>query len=152
MTTIGDSIFSGCEALIGISIPSSVVTIIGNPFDGWHGDLHNESKAFIYEENVLFNKYKTHLIAYRAKETNYIIPNGVTTIESRAFAWCKFLTHINIPNSVTTIGDSVFRDCNSLSCINIHNSETIIGNSAFGDCIYNHRTTKTNQKYPSVNL
>ncbi len=22
----------------------------------------------------------------------------------------------------------------------------------FRDCIYNHRTTKTNQKYPSVNL
>lgn len=22
----------------------------------------------------------------------------------------------------------------------------------FADCIYNHRTTKTNQKYPSVNL
>lgn len=22
----------------------------------------------------------------------------------------------------------------------------------FGFCIYNHRTTKTNQKYPSVNL
>lgn len=22
----------------------------------------------------------------------------------------------------------------------------------FGKCIYNHRTTKTNQKYPSVNL
>lgn len=22
----------------------------------------------------------------------------------------------------------------------------------FGICIYNHRTTKTNQKYPSVNL
>ena len=23
---------------------------------------------------------------------------------------------------------------------------------AFSNCIYNHRTTKTNQKYPSVNL
>ena len=23
---------------------------------------------------------------------------------------------------------------------------------SFGTCIYNHRTTKTNQKYPSVNL
>ena len=28
--------------------------------------------------------------------------------------------------------------------------EQIIG--VFYDCIYNHRTTKTNQKYPSVNL
>ena len=34
----------------------------------------------------------------------------------------------------------------------IGDSVTTIGNSAFRDCIYNHRTTKTNQKYPSVNL
>ena len=27
-----------------------------------------------------------------------------------------------------------------------------IGGSKYWDSIYNHRTTKTNQKYPSVNL
>lgn len=27
-----------------------------------------------------------------------------------------------------------------------------IGFVLFSKCIYNHRTTKTNQKYPSVNL
>lgn len=26
------------------------------------------------------------------------------------------------------------------------------GSEIFAYCIYNHRTTKTNQKYPSVNL
>lgn len=31
----------------------------------------------------------------------------------------------------------------------IHEYEEII---MFRNCIYNHRTTKTNQKYPSVNL
>lgn len=28
----------------------------------------------------------------------------------------------------------------------------IFTNCLFSICIYNHRTTKTNQKYPSVNL
>ena len=129
VTTIEYSTFYGCESLTSITIPNSVVTIIGNPFEGWHGNLYNESKAFIYEDHVLFNKNKTTLIAYRAKETNYTIPNSVTTIERGAFSYCDSLTNINIPNSVTTIG-----------------------NQAFSDCIYNHRTTKTNQKYPSVNL
>ena len=32
------------------------------------------------------------------------------------------------------------------------NSVVELGSHAFGECIYNHRTTKTNQKYPSVNL
>ena len=33
-----------------------------------------------------------------------------------------------------------------------HNYLLYVSHDAFLDCIYNHRTTKTNQKYPSVNL
>ena len=58
-----------------------------------------------------------------------IIGDGVTTIAGHAFYYCRSLTSVTIPNSVTTIGEV-----------------------AFYGCIYNHRTTKTNQKYPSVNL
>ena len=129
VTNIGNGAFSWCDSLTKIIIPRSVVNMNGNPFRAWNGDLHNESKAFIYENQVLFNKDKTTLIAYRSKEKNYIIPNSVTYIGNDAFFDCKSLTSINIPNSVTNIGDR-----------------------AFYGCIYNHRTTKTNQKYPSVNL
>ena len=129
VTTIGDSAFNGCSSLTSITIPNSVVTIIGNPFCSWHGNLNNESKAFIYEDHVLFNKNKTTLIAYRAKETNYTIPNSVTTIGERAFLGCKSLTSINIPNSVTTIEDCAFSYCGSLASITIPSSVvTIIGN------------------------
>ena len=152
VTTIGDDAFSCCESLNRITIPNSVVTLIGNPFKRWHGILYNESKAFIYEDNVLFNKNKTTLIAYRAKESHYIIPNCVTTIGDWAFGFCISLTSINITDSVTTIGNRAFWGCDSLTSINIPNSVTTIGDCAFYDCIYNHRTTKTNQKYPSVNL
>ena len=175
VTTIGRGAFSRCNSLTSIIIPNSVVTIIGNPFYFWYGNLYNESKAFIYEDHVLFNKNKTTLIAYIAREKNYTIPNSVTTIGEGAFNGCHFLTSIKIPNSVTTIGEGAFNGCYSLTSINIPNSVTTIGKLAFNgcysltninipnsvttienrvfiDCIYNHRTTKTNQKYPSVNL
>ena len=108
VTIIENCAFEDCESLTSITIPSSVVTIIGNPFCLWHGNLYNESKAFIYEDHVLFNRNKTTLIAYRAKETNYTIPNSVTTIGEHAFSDCDSLTSINIPNSVTTIGEGAF--------------------------------------------
>lgn len=125
----------GDKSLTSITIPSSVVTIIGNPFSNWHGDLYNESKAFIYEDHVLFNKNKTTLIAYIAKETNYTIPNSVTTIGENAFWGCESLSNINIPNSVKTIGKNAFRGCESLTNINIPNSVTTIGEGAFALCI-----------------
>ena len=102
----------------------------GNPFFFCNGDLHNESKAFIYEHQVLFNKDKTTLIAYRSKEKNYIIPNSVTNIGDNAFYGCQSLTNINIPNSVTSIGNDAFGRCYSLTSINIPDGVTNIGHAA----------------------
>ena len=134
VTTIGNSAFMKCESLTYITIPSSVVDMIGNPFCRWHGILNNKSKAFIYEDNVLFNKDKTTLIAYRAKETNYIIPNGTTRIGDSAFCGCESLTSIKIPNSVTSIGICSFWHCSCLTSINIPNSVTCIEKGAFVGC------------------
>ena len=134
VTTIGRGAFSRCNSLTSITIPNSVVTIIGNPFYFWYGNLYNESKAFIYEDHVLFNKNKTTLIAYIAREKNYTIPNSVTTIGEGAFNGCHFLTSIKIPNSVTTIGEGAFNGCYSLTSINIPNSVTTIGKLAFNGC------------------
>ena len=144
VTNIGNGAFSYCDLLTKIKIPSSVVNMNGNPFLEWNGDLHNESKAFIYEHQVLFNKDKTTLIAYRSKEKNYIIPNSVTSIGDGAFSMCESLTNIKIPKSVTNIGYSAFLGCKSLSSINIPNSVTNIGYSAFSEC-----RSLTNIKIPN---
>ena len=122
VTTIGHSAFAFCDSLTSINIPNSVTTIGDSAFGG--------CKSL----------------------TNINIPNSVTTIGDSAFAFCDSLTNINIPNSVTTIGNWGLGACKFLTSITIPNSVvTIIGNP-FSNCIYNHRTTKTNQKYPSVNL
>ena len=134
VTNIGNGAFLECSSLSNINIPSSVVNMNGNPFFYWNGDLHNESKAFIYEHQVLFNKDKTTLIAYRSKEKNYIIPNSVTNIGDFAFGGYRSLTNINIPNSVTSIGNDAFGRCYSLTSINIPDCVTNIGHAAFYKC------------------
>ena len=134
VTWIGDSAFFYCNSLISITIPSSVIAIGINPFCGCHADLKNESKAFIYEHNVLFNKDKTTIISYRAKDANYVIPDSVTGIGDGAFLGCNSLTSIIIPDSVTSIGWLAFAYCNFLTSINIPDSVTTIGNSAFYGC------------------
>ena len=145
VTTIGKNAFLGCRSLTSINIPNSVTTIGDSAFDGCesltsinipNGVTTIENGAFLGCDSL----------------TSINIPNSVTTIGMYAFLGCNSLTSINIPNSVTTIGDLAFDGCESLTSINIPNGVTTIGEGAFSGCIYNHRTTKTNQKYPSVNL
>ncbi|OYP68312.1 leucine-rich repeat domain-containing protein [Prevotella sp. P5-64] len=140
---ICDRAFSWCTSLASINIPDSVTSINipesvikmeGNPFAGWKGSLSIESKSFIYDNNVLFNADKTIIIAYRADDELYNIPDSVTSIGDWAFNRCKSLTCINIPDSVTSIGSSAFDGCESLTCINIPDSVTSIGSSAFYGC------------------
>ena len=134
VTRIGYDAFFNCKSLISITIPSSVIAIGANPFCGCHADLKNESKAFIYEHHVLFNKDKTTIISYRAKEANYAIPDSVTSIGVCAFAGCDSLTSINIPDSVNDIRPGAFAGCNSLTSINIPKGVTSIWECAFADC------------------
>ena len=131
---IGDSAFPRCKSLASIILPRSIVSVNGNPFARWNGCLQNESESFIYENDVLFNKDKTIMIAYRAKDTNYVIPDGVIKIGDGAFSRCESLINIVIPDSVTSIGDRAFSRCSSLISIAIPGSVTSIGVHAFEFC------------------
>ena len=145
VTTIGEGAFKDCDSLTNINIPNSVTTI------GKHAFSICESLIGINIPNSVTTIGEDAFMDCKSL-TNINIPNSVTTIGDGAFSGCESLTNINIPNSVTTIGEYAFSDCDSLTSINIPNSVTTIGRGTFWNCIYNHRTTKTNQKYPSVNL
>ena len=110
-----------------------VLTISGK------GDMYNYS-----------NDHRAPWYGYDIKRI--IIGDGITTIGDNVFSDCSSLTSVTIPNSVTTIGGYAFYNCSELTSVTIPNSVTKIGEATFSSCIYNHRTTKTNQKYPSVNL
>lgn len=101
VNSIGDSAFSGCESLTGITIPNSVTSIGSSSFN-------------------LCNSF-----------TSIDIPNSVTSIGNAAFASCHNLTSVTIGNGLTGISDSAFMLCYSLTDVTIGSAVTSIGSYAF---------------------
>ena len=98
--------------------------------------VDDTNPAYCDIDGILFTKDKTSLIVYPIgrTDTQYCIPNSVTSIEYGAFYGCSGLMSITIPNSVTSIGQYAFRDCSNLTTATIPNSVTSIGESAFHGC------------------
>ena len=78
--------------------------------------------------------------------------DNVITIASYAFYRCSSLTDITLPSTLTLLQGSAFLECTSLERITIPGSVKELQASTFQDCIYNHRTTKTNQKLSLIHI
>ena len=141
ITNIGNSAFSCCDSLTSVTIPASVTSIGGGAFGMCASltDIMVDSNNPAYEsseEDILYTKGQTELIAYPAGKTNvfFIIPNGVTNIGTSAFGGCQYLNSVIIPDGVRDIGFGAFQSCQNLSSITIPASVTSIGLAAFANC------------------
>ncbi|MDE5763247.1 MAG: leucine-rich repeat domain-containing protein, partial [Bacteroidales bacterium] len=81
--------FGGCDSLVNINIPDTVIFIGSSAFCGC-----------------------TSLKSIH-------IPDAVTAIGDSAFEACRSLESIRIPDAVTSIGDSAFAGCTSLTGMHI---------------------------------
>ena len=155
VTSIGNAAFVDCSGLTELILPNSVTSIGNYAFS----DCSGLEKITVDRGNKRYDSWGncnsiietgTNTLIVGCK--NSVIPNSVTSIGDCAFYGCTGLTELTLPNSVRSIGDGAFSGCSGLTELTLPNSVTSIGDCAFYGCIYNHRTTKTNQKYPSVNL
>ena len=137
---IGEGAFEACFSLTSITIGKGVTTLGDASFKeclnlkNFVVDIDNTAYQSI--NGNLYSKDGTVLIAYAAgkSDTNFTVPNEITTIGDEAFYGCSNLTSITIPNGVTTIGYSAFENCTMLQNVTICNSITSIGYNAFGGC------------------
>jgi hypothetical protein len=138
VTSIGAYAFS-TAAPENLTIPESVKRIGDYAFTG--DDLASilvdkNNKVYSSENGVLFDNSKTVLIQYPCRKTGgYIIPRTVTRIGNGAFQSCDLSGEsLLIPNGVTSIGDKAFAFVSGLKTVTIPDSVRNIGNNVFQSC------------------
>lgn len=134
---IGYGAFMDCHYLREIQIPKSVEHI-GRFFlsrcvsiNSITVDTDNENFASI--DGVLYNKSITEIIKYPLgnKNTSFVIPDTVTSINDDAFRYCENLVSIIIPDSIKTIPEYCFSGCKNLKNVEMQNLNCKIGAGAF---------------------
>lgn len=152
--TIGVNAFHNCTGLTSVTFPSSVTNIGSYAFHNCPIQsvlvTVNDMSAFPSNKvvgKIKFEIYKpVFLIDSEGNEiTEYVIPYGVQTINTEAFANCVNLKSVNVSPTVTSIGNDAFYGCSGLQNIMIPEGVTNIGSYAFNGCslltdIYNFNT------------
>ena len=142
VTSIGADAFYYCSGLTSVTIGSGVTSIGNAAFRNCYGLKKVIVKDIAAWCGIKFGSsdsnplgYAKHIYSDEDIEiTNLIIPNSVTSIENRAFQYCKGLTSVTIPNSVTSIGNYAFASCEGLTSVTIGSGVTSIGSEAFSGC------------------
>lgn len=160
---IGNKVFTNCSSLISITIPATVTSIGNSAFEYCESleeifvdDNNTEYKSI---DGVLLSSDGTKLICcpMALNTAHYSMPNTVTKVMSRAFAYNKTIESVSfssdlgeieyeafydcaslktawMPDSVTSIGSNAFQCCSSLQSVRIPSGVNRIGSQAFYGC------------------
>ncbi len=132
--SIGGGTFEGCENLQEINIPDSIKIIGANPFLFCKKLSKIISSRFVIQDGLLVDNKQNIIISCFSKEKSIVIPDTITSIGGRAFAFCSSLEYITIPESVKSIGNAAFNYCRSLKQITIPYSVENIDTFVFSGC------------------
>jgi uncharacterized protein (TIGR02145 family) len=155
VASIGEYAFQNCDFLTTVSIPASVnyIGYCAITFDNALTSIQvaSDNAFFSSSDGVLFDKTHKKLLSFPgAKSADYLIPSGVTVIDTAAFEGSNVIRNVTIPSSVTTLSPEAFYYCTNLINITIPASVTAIGGYAFYNC-YGLNTIQVNSATP-VNL
>lgn len=142
-------VFSGCSGFKSVTIPRSLVSIMGHRnfynctgltavyYTGtiaqWCGIEFGTRMPYYFYANPL--RYAHNLYINNHLVTDLVIPEGVVEIKQWAFCEATCLTSLKLPNSLKTVGLDAFYGCSNLSGnLILPNSLIIIDDNAFNRC------------------
>lgn len=139
MVAIFDNAFAK-TGITSITIPKNVNTIKVSAFYNCTSlkeiVVASDNSYFSDDDGVLLNKDQTTLMRCPSGKTNtqYTMPDTVTTIGEQAFYGCTKLTSVTISDGATSIGRQAFYNCTGLTSITIPDKVTTIYDNAFYNC------------------
>ena len=158
--TLGADVF-GRSITTSIKVPMASIAAYRQA-EGWKNFINYYGGEMISDGiTYWFNEKEAMVAVAEAALTEANIPSAVEfegnrcqviKINDKVFSGNTNLTTVSLPENLVEIGAFAFNECKNLASVALPESLTTLGDRAFYACIYNHRTTKTNQKYPSVNL
>ena len=158
LETINDKTFYKCKSLQSIVFPESLYEIRGMAFSqSGLTSIHIPATLEYFDYNalpttlrsitvaedhpcymdidgVMFNKEGTTLVRYPAGRVGvYTVPEGVTTIGTRAFYDATGLSMVTLSDSVETLENGAFLFCSALTWVDLKNVVSV-GLSVFTNC------------------
>jgi hypothetical protein len=131
LVEIGAEAFNGCTSLLGPLVIPDNVTKIGSKAFRLCANLSSE----LHLPNVLEEISSEAFLGCSSLFGELHLPNSLTTIGTSAFNACYFLTGtLRIPPDVKTINSNTFFSCSRISTVIIENTVSTIGANAFNGC------------------
>lgn len=131
VTRLGDGAFADCYSLEEIDIPASVTAVGENPFAGCENmrimNIAEGSGALMTINGVLFSDGGERLVfcPRLLPMERYVAPEGIRSIDARAFSYCNRLLSVSLPDSVTRIGTDAFEARANLTLV--------VGRGSYGE-------------------
>lgn len=123
VTAISNSAFENETNIESVVIPDTVESIGENAFKNCNSltsiNVSENNTEYQSIDGNLYSKDGTMLIQYAIGKanTNFDVPDDVTSIGSYAFLGCSSLESLYIGSNVTSLGSGVFDNCSSLAVI-----------------------------------
>jgi hypothetical protein len=120
VTFVGASAFADCDSIKTVYIGSGVTEMDKNAFFNCTAitsyDVNENNTLFKSIDGNLYTKDGKTFLAYAAGKANdtLVIPEGVTSIDDKAFTTCYYLEKVVLPASLTYIGSEAFKNCSLL--------------------------------------